>query len=211
MGGSWKGSAKCGRRHFRFSSQSPRANRLRPNRLACYSRARQARLPPALSNWMAPDRSLPLPGGGTRTPSPRCWLCCPSKRSSPCRATGCIPALAVAGFSSIRREAASGAGAACAPAATARRCRATEVMPMPRPGLGTSLAAGRTDAGASLRKTGLAKTIDEMLERSGVAEWLGRRPVMGCEMRVADEEQLGLRARFFEPAELGQACGQETA
>ena len=29
-----------------------------------------------------------------------------------------------------------------------------------------------------------------MLERGGVAEWLGLDPVAGCEMRVADEDRL---------------------
>jgi hypothetical protein len=44
-------------------------------------------------------------------------------------------------------------------------------------------------------------------KRRSVAEWLRRGPVAGCEMRVADEEQLDL----VEPAELRKACRQETA
>jgi hypothetical protein len=48
-------------------------------------------------------------------------------------------------------------------------------------------------------------------QASSVAEWLRRRPVAGCEMRVADEEQFGLCARLVEPAQLGKACRQETA
>ena len=66
-------------------------------------------------------------------------------------------------------------------------------------------------AGASLRKTGLAVAINEMLKRRSVAEWLRLGPVTGCEMRVADEEQFGLCARLVEPAQLGKACRQETA
>ena len=66
-------------------------------------------------------------------------------------------------------------------------------------------------AGASLRKTGLAEAINEMLKRRSVAEWLRRGPVAGCEMRVADEEQFDLCARLVEPAQLGKACRQETA
>jgi hypothetical protein len=46
---------------------------------------------------------------------------------------------------------------------------------------------------------------------SSVVEWLGRRPVAGCETRVADEERFDLRSRLVEPAELGKACRQETA
>ncbi len=55
-------------------------------------------------------------------------------------------------------------------------------------------------AGASLRKTGLALAVNEMLKRRSVAEWLRRAPVAGCEMRVADEEQFDLCARLVEPA-----------
>ena len=66
-------------------------------------------------------------------------------------------------------------------------------------------------AGASLRKTGLAVAINEMLKRRSVAEWLRRGPVADCEIRVADEEQFDLRARLVEPAELRKACRQETA
>ena len=50
-----------------------------------------------------------------------------------------------------------------------------------------------------------------MLERRSDAEWLCRGPVMGREMRVADEEQFDLCARLVEPAQLGKACRQETA
>lgn len=50
-----------------------------------------------------------------------------------------------------------------------------------------------------------------MLERRGVAEWLRRGPVMDCEMRVGDEEELDLRAGLVKPAQLGKACRQETA
>ena len=70
---------------------------------------------------------------------------------------------------------------------------------------------GFDHAGASLRKTGLAEAIDEMIERRCVAERLRRDPVSGREMRVADEEHFDLRARFVEPAQLGKACRQETA
>jgi hypothetical protein len=63
----------------------------------------------------------------------------------------------------------------------------------------------------SLRKTGRAVAINEMLTRRSVAEWLRRGPVAGCEMRVADEEQFDLCARLVEPAQLGKACRQETA
>ena len=66
-------------------------------------------------------------------------------------------------------------------------------------------------AGASLRKTGLAVAINEMLKRRSVAEWLRRGPVAGCEMRVADKEQFDLCGRLVEPAQLGKACRQETA
>ena len=45
-------------------------------------------------------------------------------------------------------------------------------------------------------KSRLAKTIDEMLERRGIAEWLRRGPVASREMRVADEEQVDLHARL---------------
>ena len=38
----------------------------------------------------------------------------------------------------------------------------------------------------SLRKTGFAKTIDEMLAHRVVAEWLRPDPVAGRKMRVAD-------------------------
>jgi hypothetical protein len=63
----------------------------------------------------------------------------------------------------------------------------------------------------SLRKSGLAITLHEMLKRRSVAKWLGRGPVAGCEMRIADEKQFGFRARLVEPAQLGKARGEETA
>ena len=74
-----------------------------------------------------------------------------------------------------------------------------------------STAVWEAHAGASLRKTGLAVAVDEMLERRSVAEWLRRGPVAGREMWVADEEQFDLCARLVEPAELGKARRQETA
>ena len=60
-------------------------------------------------------------------------------------------------------------------------------------------------------KSRLAKTIDEMLERRGIAEWLHLGPVASREMRVGDEEQVDLHARLAQPAELGKACRQESA
>lgn len=50
-----------------------------------------------------------------------------------------------------------------------------------------------------------------MRKRRSVAERLRIRPVAGCKMRVADEEQFDLRARLVEPAQLGKACRQETS
>ena len=66
-------------------------------------------------------------------------------------------------------------------------------------------------ADASLRKAGLAEAGNEVLERRSVAERLRRSPVVGGELRVADEEQFDLCARLVEPAQLGKACRQETA
>lgn len=66
-------------------------------------------------------------------------------------------------------------------------------------------------AGGSLRKPGLSVSLHEMLKRRGIAKRLGRGPVAGCEVRIADKEEFGLCARLVEPAQLGKACGQETA
>ena len=71
--------------------------------------------------------------------------------------------------------------------------------------------ADPTQEVTSVRQTGFAKPIDEMLAHRVVAEWLCPDPVAGREMRVADEEHFDLGARLVEPAELGQACRQETA
>ena len=72
-------------------------------------------------------------------------------------------------------------------------------------------AVGGVHADASFRKAGLAEAIDEVLQRRSVAEWLRRGPVVGREVRVADEEQLDLCTHLVEPAQLGKDCRQETA